>query len=497
MSKLAKNTGSSLLNQVITVICGFILPRFILMYYGSEVNGLVSSITQFLGFIALLDLGVGAVVQSAYYKPLYEHDYRTTSLIFYASKRFFRIVAGILVVYVIALCFSYPSFTDSTFDHFFIIALIIIISISSFAQYYFAVPNQLLLNADQRLYVQSNLQILTLILNTVVSICLILLGCSIHVVKLASAIVFLIRPVALVIYVRKHYTIEKECSKQPYKIDQQWSGLAQHAATVVMNNTDVMVLTVFSTLQNVSIYAVYYMVANGLKMVINAFGNGYTPLLGEIYASGDENRLNKTFLNYEWLIHTLSCLLFGMAGVLIIPFVRIYTSGITDTNYIQWTFAILLLIGQLIFCIRTPYNSIICAAGHYRQTQVSAIIEMVLNIVISIAFVYKFGLIGVAIGTLVAISFRTIYFIIYIKRRVISLNIKNTVKLCIVDIIELVAVFVLDWVLCSYISFPDTFVMWIIHAVIMLILSMVVYMGINLCPYRKNTVDIVKRIFKR
>lgn len=497
MSKLAKNTGSSLLNQVITVICGFILPRFILMYYGSEVNGLVSSITQFLGFIALLDLGVGAVVQSAYYKPLYEHDYRTTSLIFYASKRFFRIVASILVVYVIALCFIYPSITNSTFDPFYIIALIIIISISSFAQYYFAVPNQLLLNADQRLYVQSNLQILTLVLNTAVSIGLILLGCSIHVVKLASAIVFLIRPAVLVIYVRKHYNIEKECSKQHYKIDQQWNGLAQHVATVVMNNTDVMVLTVFSTLQNVSIYAVYYMVANGLKMVINAFGNGYTPLLGEIYASGDENRLNKTFLNYEWLIHTLSCLLFGMAAVLIIPFVRIYTSGITDTNYIQWTFAILLLIGQLIFCIRTPYNSMICAAGHYRQTQVSAIIEMILNIVISITFVYKFGLIGVAIGTLVAISFRTVYFIIYINRSVINLNIKNTVKLCIVDIIELMAVFILDWVLCSYISFPDTFVMWIIHAVIMLILSMAVFMGINLCLYRKNTVGIVKRIFKR
>lgn len=464
------------------------------MYYGSEVNGLVSSITQFLGFIALLDLGVGAVVQSAYYKPLYDHDIKTTSLIFFASKRFFRIVASILVVYVIALCFIYPSVTDSTFDRMYIVALIVIISISSFAQYFFAVPNQLLLNADQRLYVQSNLQILTLILNTVVSVCLILLGCSIHVVKLASAVVFLIRPVALAFYVRKHCRIDESYSRQPYKIDQQWNGLAQHAATVVMNNTDVMVLTVFSTLQNVSIYAVYYMVANGLKMVINAFGNGYTPLLGEIYASGDSKRLENTFLKYEWLIHALSCLLFAVAGVLIVPFVRIYTSGITDANYIQWTFAILLLAGQLVFCIRTPYNSIICAAGHYRQTQGSAIIEMILNIVISIAFVYKFGLIGVAIGTLVAISYRTVFFVLYIKKGILRFKLKNTIKLGILDIVEVLLVFGLDRLLCSFISFSNTYYMWIIHALIIFVLSLIMFAVLNICFYKKFTLEIIRCI---
>ena len=68
--KLALNTITSLVLQVVSVICGFILPRLILESFGSDVNGLVNSITQFLGVITLLDLGVGAVVQSALYKPL-------------------------------------------------------------------------------------------------------------------------------------------------------------------------------------------------------------------------------------------------------------------------------------------------------------------------------------------------------------------------------------------------------------------------------------------
>ena len=51
-----------------------ILPRLILVAFGSDVNGLVNSIDPFLRIISLLDLGVGAVVQSSLYKPIAEND---------------------------------------------------------------------------------------------------------------------------------------------------------------------------------------------------------------------------------------------------------------------------------------------------------------------------------------------------------------------------------------------------------------------------------------
>ena len=77
-SKLLKlNTITSLAYQIIAIICGFILPRQILNAFGSDVNGLVNSITQFLQFIGFLELGVGAVVESSLYKPLADHDNKT------------------------------------------------------------------------------------------------------------------------------------------------------------------------------------------------------------------------------------------------------------------------------------------------------------------------------------------------------------------------------------------------------------------------------------
>ena len=53
--KALKNIISSLLLQLVTVICGLILPRAIIGKYGSNVNGLISSITQFLTYITLLE----------------------------------------------------------------------------------------------------------------------------------------------------------------------------------------------------------------------------------------------------------------------------------------------------------------------------------------------------------------------------------------------------------------------------------------------------------
>ena len=98
--KLALNTITSLILQLVTVVCGFILPRLILESFGSDVNGLVNSITQFLGVITLLDLGVGAVVQSALYKPLTEKDTDMISKIYVSANKFFRRLAEILLVSV-------------------------------------------------------------------------------------------------------------------------------------------------------------------------------------------------------------------------------------------------------------------------------------------------------------------------------------------------------------------------------------------------------------
>ena len=132
--RLKNNTISSLIFQISIVVCGFILPRLIMSYYGSEVNGLVNSITQFLQVISFLELGVGAVVQSALYKPLADKNDAQVSKIIVSAGKFFKHLAEILLVYIVILLVFYPSISNQNFGHIYTATLIAAMSISSFAQ---------------------------------------------------------------------------------------------------------------------------------------------------------------------------------------------------------------------------------------------------------------------------------------------------------------------------------------------------------------------------
>lgn len=485
--KLFLNTVIPLLNQIITIVCGFILPRFFLAYYGSTVNGLVSSVTQFLGFISICECGVGAVVQSALYKPLAEKDDDGVSRIIISAERFFRKIGLILVVYVAVLTVAYPKIISNRFDFWYTASLILVISISSFAQYFFSMSYRLLLSADQLAYIQLGLNAVTLIINTVLCVILMKLGMGVQVVKLVSSLVFLIQPAVLVIYVKKHYRLNKKLEINEEPLKQKWNGLSQHIAAVVLGNTDVVVLTIFSTLENVSVYTVYYMVVNGIKQLITAVTTGVQALFGNMYAKQEKEKLNETFGFFEWLIHTAVTLLFTVTGILVVPFVKVYTSDITDINYVAPLFGGLLAAATAVYCLRLPYNIMVLAAGHYKQTQVSALIEAGINIIVSIAFVYKLGLIGVALGTLVAMLYRTCYLAYYLNKAILYRKIKIFIKYMLTDVL-ISGLMVLS--VCWLTLGTEGYRAWIISAVEVTLICFAVSLLCNLIFYKKSTVKL-------
>ncbi|WP_302338064.1 lipopolysaccharide biosynthesis protein [uncultured Ruminococcus sp.] len=489
--KLALNTITSLILQLVTVVCGFILPRLILESFGSDVNGLVNSITQFLGVITLLDLGVGAVVQSALYKPLTEKDTDMISKIYVSANKFFRRLAEILLVYVVLLMIFYPLIVNKSFGHMYTALLIAAICISSFAQYYFGIVNSLLLNADQRGYIQYTAQIITLILNTIACYIVIKLGASIQIVKLTTSLIFLIRPFFLVLYVKKHYSINRKITYTEEPIKQKWNGMAQHFASYVLSGTDNIVLTLFSTLANVSIYSVYNIVIIGVKNALLSMTNGFQSLIGEMLAKKETEKLNNFFGYVEWILHTGTTLIFGCTGVLLVNFVRVYTNGINDADYIQPLFAVLITVANAGHCLRLPYNILILAAGHYKQTQSNYIVAMILNIVISIATVKIWGLIGVSIGTLVAMAYQTVWMARYDSKNIICWPFKNFLKQCGVDVITVLiaslVTFKIPMLSVSYIS-------WFLLALEIFAIWLVIAVLANIVFYRERVSSMFKRI---
>jgi O-antigen/teichoic acid export membrane protein len=480
---------------VVSFACGIILPRLFILHYGSSVNGLVASIVQFLTLIAFLELGVGAVVQSSLYKPLAIKDYAEISKILISTQRFFRKIAGFLLIYSFLLMVLYPLLVSNLFGYFYTASLIFIIVISSFVQYYFGITYQLLLNADQMSFVQLITQSGTLILNTIISVVLIKMEVSVQLVKFVSSLIFMLRPIVYSIVVKNYYKLDMHIAFSGEPIKQKWNGIAQHVAYVILNSTDIVILTVFSTLGNISIYSVYYLVVNGVKQIVVACTSGISALFGNMLAKNEMERLNKLFSQFEWLMHTLIVIVFTCTGLLIIPFISVYTKNITDQNYIAPLFAYLLTLAQAAYCLRLPYNMMVLAAGHYKQTQSSAIIEAVLNVVISLLFVSKFGLIGVAIGTLIAMVYRTIYLAWYLSNNILSKSLKYFINHSIVDIVTvLIIVLSTRWITLTELSFAS----WVLMAIKIFAISLIESIILNFIFYGKLIFPIVKgSIIKR
>lgn len=467
-----KNVILSVIMQITVMLCGFIVPKLIISEYGSEVNGLQSSITQFLGYIVLLESGIGPVIRASLYKPIAKKNIREIENILYTSEKFFKKIALIFIVYILLLCFVFPIFVNKSFNSTFTVSLIIIISISTFFEYYFGMTYRLFLRANQESYIISYVQIITSILNTLCVLILIKCDFSIQIVKLFSSLIFVLRPLIQYLYIKKKYKFSYKNVDKKFKLKQKWDGFSQHVAAVIHTNTDIVVLTIFSSLTDVSIYSVYALVIKGIKNLIDSLTNGIDSAFGDMIAKNEIDSLNKSFQKYETIYYAIIIVVFSCALFLITPFVAVYTRGISDANYVRYLFGYILVLAEYIYVIRLPYNTLVLSAGLFKEMRRGAWIETVSNIIISVILVYNFGLIGVAIGTLISMIYRTVEFIIIASRQILKRDYKTVFRKIIMIIFELILLYIANTILTKYFNI-NSYTIWCLYAIIIFTCSVI------------------------
>ena len=489
--RIALTIGTSLLSEGVALVCGLILPKMILSSFGSAYNAITQSISQFISYISLMKAGIGGATAVALYKPLAEKNTREISEVLASTEKFMRKISFTFLIFVAILSIVYPIFLVREYDWFFTASLIFIISISTFGQYYFGFTYQTLLSADQKDYITTSLEIVTTILNTVVAVILMKHNMSLHVVKLGSSLVHLITPIFLYIYCHKKYHLMKVQTNED-KIPQKWDAAAHEVASFINNNTDVIILTLFAPLEEISVYTVYHYVISNLKKIVTRFTVGFSAAFGDMYARGEIDAMHKNLSIFELIIFSFTSILYSVTFVMMIPFVYVYTSGITDADYIRSVFSLLMILGGIFNCLRVPYRAITIAAGHYKQTRNGAIMEAVINIVVSVAGVILFGLSGVALGTLCAMVFRTMQYVIYLSKNIMYRNISYFIKHTMICFSIMAAVH-----LISRLYMPVLFngwKMWIFYAFITTILACVLTFATDLIFYREDMHNAVGKI---
>lgn len=421
-------------SQVITAAIGIVLPRLFITTYGSETNGFLSSINQVLTYVVLLELGIGTASLQALYKPVATGDKDKISGILSATSRFYTRTGVLYLLCVGVLAVVYPIFIHSEIPVWEQVAVILIVGGSGSVGYFIHAKFRVLLNADGKQYIYTNVHTLVQIANNALKIVLILLGQNIVFIQLGHMVLNLLMAAYISWYTKKHYPwLNMKAKPDKAAISQKNNVIVHEVSQMVFNHTDVLLLTIFTDLKVVSVYVTYNMIVDIISTLIGNVHNGFVFRLGQLF-NLDKERYKQLYDVYETGYMVLSSSLYCVTFLFLLPFMKLYTSGVTDANYLDRWLPLLFVAIKMLVTGRAVAGNTISFAQHFKQTQGRAILEMVINLTVSIIGVIFFGIYGVLFGTLAALLYRANDIIIYANKRVMEQSPWRTYFRWIVDL---------------------------------------------------------------
>lgn len=498
----ALNTTASALQQVVTFVVGLIIPSICLQYYGSETNGLVSSITQFISYITLIEAGISASIIYYLYKPLSENDNEKTSSIVSAARITYHKLGAAVVILSVVLAVGYMLLGQveglSRIDMF---LLVLAMGVSGSLEFFTMSRYRVLLTADQHTYVLCFATIVGSTLNAIVTVVCAKLGLSIVWLKFIAIFTVYARSLVLSIYFKRKYKNINVKAKPDYSSqNKRWDALYMQILWNIQSGAPVLIVTAFTNFVQVSIYSIYNLVIYGINNLVSIFMSGLQAAFGEIMVLGDKEKLRQTYNQFVYIFYSALTVIYATTFAMFMPFIKLYTAKLEDSNeYILPILSILFCINGVLFSVKTPQGMMVMAAGHYKETKVQTTIQGAIIVLGGILFtgVFKWGLYGVVIAAILSNLYRVIDFVVYIEKNVVQGSCKETLF----NIISCFCIVTAVFLISPYISFGDsTAFMWVLNAIVVVLVSAVLVLAMSLAFQRKHlfaTVQRVISIFKR
>lgn len=418
--KSINNVLFGILNLSVSIGLGILIPRLTIVNLGSESNGLLSSVNQLLKYVALLEAGVGTASLQALYATVGEKNEKQTAEIMEATSRYYRKTGVAYFFAILGIAVIYPSVVESTLSKYTIFVVVLLSGLPGVINYFFHGKYRILLRAEGKNYIQTNVSTVMSILTSLGKIVLLLNGYDLIAILSLNLFINLIQMLYYQSYIKKHYKWLNMNVEPNYKaIEQRNFVLVHQICYLIFDNTDVILLTFFCGLKAVSLYSMYVLLFDYVNTLVGVFNGSIVYVLGQTF-NYDKEKFAKLYDAFEVCNMSLTFSLFCIANIFVIPFMKLYTNGVTDINYIDPALSILITFTYLLSNGRVSSRYVINFANHFKQTQNRVIIEALLNITISLVCIMKFGIHGVLMGTIVALFYRANDMILYASRKILN-----------------------------------------------------------------------------
>ena len=482
-SRLFTNMLSYLILQIVNLLVGIVLPRLYLGIYGSEINGAISTVNSFITYFAYLEAGLGLSLIHSLYKPLNQNDSDGVNGILSYSKKQYQKISYIYLVLVILLSSVFPlvsKVNDLSQGEF--VALIFVIGFYGAFDFYSMAKYRVLLTADKKEYVISYAMIVAQVLRFVLTWIILQFDISVVLVKIVPIFTLFIRSIVLKIYVDRKYpnvTFKSTSKPDDLTVKNRWDALLLQISINTSTALPVLIVSQVLGYKEANVYAVYSLVISAVIAVVSALSSGVSPVFGEKIVL--KQNIAGMYRVYEWGVTFALTLIFSVCSIMVLPFIKLYVSVVDDINYIYASYAVLFSLWGALYSFRIPQTAIINAAALYKETRITNILNLVLQIVLGIVLACFFGINGVLIAMIVAALHRNISMAVIIDRKLMPNTFLKTVFLQVaMSLIVLLSYFVGF----SFINLEQiTIIRWIISAILsgiaLLVVCAVLFVAID------------------
>lgn len=487
------NLVVGILSQIVTLTLGIVIPKIYVDNLGSEVNGLMTTVTQIFAYIALLEAGIGNTTLQALYKPLANNKRDDINSILAATDHYYKRTSILYFIAVVILAILYPLAVDSNINKTVISLVILLTGVPGIINFLFQGKYKVLLQAEGKQYFVNFVTTIVNIFINISRIILVLSGFSIVAVQISYCVIQIFQMLIYTIYIKEKYEwLDLSVKKNTAALAQKNSVLVHQISGLVFSNTDNLVLSFFCGFNVVSIYSVYSLISGMISTLINTLNDSFVYKLGYIYNKSIDD-FEKTYDLMECIIGAFTFSLFTVLYLLMTPFIKVYMMG-ADINYVDETLVLLFVVYQVLNAGRKVPQNAINVAGHFEKTKYRALLEAGINLGLTLVLVPFFGIYGALLGTIVALLYRTNDIIIYVNKYILMRSPTKTYLRWGVNIFFLI---VLVIILKPHIVGIDSYRIFVIYGFVLTLFSLTVFLAISILTNYRVYSKVIGNVLKR
>lgn len=475
-----KNMITAVSSNVLTIIVGLVAQAVFIKILGSEylgLNGLFSNVISMLGIV---ELGMGSAIIYNMYKPIAENDHEKIKSLMQFYKKSYRIITliisiiGIMIIPFIKYIVDIESVTVGI-NVYLVYILFLLETICSYILSY----KRSMLYADQKEYITNIIHMGYTILVNTMQLTFLYFTHDYYLYLIIKVMMRLVENIVISSYVNRRYSylldnnVTKLDSKTEKDIFQKIRALFFHKiGTFIVSGTDNIIISKYLGLVTVGLYSNYYMIINAVQTVINHIIQATRASVGNLLVTESKTKQFDIFNKIRFVNFWISCFSSICIFVIMDSFITIW---IGYKFVLPTKVLLVLVINFFIVSSRSTYGAFKEAAGIFYEDRFVPIIESLLNIVLSIIFVKKFGLMGVFMGTIASGLVLWCYsYPKYVYNKLFGRKISDYMKETIYYFIIFILIAGFTYSLAILISFDNVYLQFISNVLIALIVPNVI-----------------------